>query len=260
MVLVAEIYVLWYIVYMKIIQNIIPMLKMKLALNALGPYKRQMESARKRGDKEAEQKAILLCSKTWSTNVLKMFEAKVEVVGKDNLPEKGPVVFVGNHQGYGDILLCLYSFDKFQTGFLAKSSLEKVPWYGQWIKDIRSVYIERDDSRASLKAINEGIELLKQGFSIVVFPEGTRSKGPDIKEFKKGPLRLATKPGIPIIPFTIQGSYRFFEEKGHVQKGVAMKMIIHPMVETEGLTKAEIKALDDQIEATIRAGSEGGAF
>jgi 1-acyl-sn-glycerol-3-phosphate acyltransferase len=255
-VFVAETIVLWYIVHMKIIPNIIPMARMKLALNALAPYKRQMEEARKIGDNEAEREAILKCAKTWSTNVLKMFEADVEVLGRENIPEKGPVVFVGNHQGYGDILLCLYAFDRFQVGFLAKSTLEKVPWYGKWIKDIRSIYIERDDSRASLKAINEGIELLEQGFSLVVFPEGTRSKGPDIQEFRRGPLRLATKPGIPIIPFSIQGSYRFFEEKDHVQKGVTMKMMIHPMVETKGLTKAEIRALDDQIEATVRSGME----
>lgn len=239
---------------MKIIQNIIPMGRMKLALNALAPYKRRMEKARKNNDDQGERDAILKCAKTWSTNVLKMFGADVEVLGQENLPEKGPVVFVGNHQGYGDILLCLYAFDRFQVGFLAKSSLEKVPWYGKWIKDIRSVYIERDDSRASLKAINEGIELLRRGFSLVVFPEGTRSKGPIIGEFRRGPLRLATKPGVPIIPFTIMGSYRFFEEKGHVQKGVTMKMIIHPIVETKDLTKQEIKALDDKIEATVRSG------
>lgn len=239
---------------MKIIQNIVPMARMKLALNALAPYKKQMDTARKQGDNLAEREAILKSATTWSSNVLKMFGADVEVIGKENLPEKGPVVFVGNHQGYGDILLCLYAFDRFQVGFLAKSTLEKVPWYGKWIKDIRSIYIERDDSRASLKAINEGIELLENGFSLVVFPEGTRSKGPEIQDFRKGPLRLATKPGIPIIPFTIKGSYRFFEEKGYVQKGVTMKMIIHPLVETKGLTKAEIKALDNQIEATVRSG------
>lgn len=250
----AETRVLWYIIVMKIIQNIIPFVRMKLALNALAPYKKQMYEARKKGQDEEEREAILMCSNTWSINVLRMFGAEVEVIGRKNLPEKGPIVFVGNHQGYGDILLCFYALNKFQTGFLAKSSLEKIPWYGQWIKDIRSVYIERDDSRASLKAINEGIGLLERGFSLVVFPEGTRSKGPNIQEFRKGPLRLATKPGIPIIPFTIQDSYKFFEEKGHVQKGVTMKVIIHPMVETKGLTKSEIKALDDQIEETIRQG------
>ena len=230
------------------------MTRMKLALNALAPYERQAKKARKIGDNEAERQAILMCCITWSTNVLKMFKADVEVIGKENLPEKGPVVFVGNHQGYGDIVLCLYAFNRFQTGFLAKATLEKIPWYGKWIKEIRSIFIERDDSRASLKAINEGIELLKQGFSLVVFPEGTRSKGPEIGEFRKGSLRLATKSGIPIIPFTIQGTYRFFEEKEHVQKGVSMKMIIHPIVKTEGLSKTEIKELDNKIEAIVRSG------
>ena len=239
---------------MKIIRNILPGMRLKRVLSELAPCKEKIYEARRTGDNEEERKSIVECTTLWSRRTVEDFDIKVDLRGKENLPDKGPVVFVGNHQGYADIVLCLYAFDKFQTGFLAKDNLAKLPFYGKWIKDIRSVFIEREDTRASLKAINEGISLIEKGYSLVLFPEGTRSKGPIMTDFKRGPLRLATKPQVPIIPFTINGSYKVFEEKGIVKKGQEVSFIIHPMIVTEGLTRDEIKALDQKVEDIVRGG------
>ena len=86
---------------------------------------------------------------------------------------------------------------------MAKRSLGRIPVFGEWIRDIRSVFIDRDDARSSLKTMEEGIDLLKKGFSLVIYPEGTRSRGPELGEFKKGSLRLATKSGVPVVPVTL---------------------------------------------------------
>lgn len=239
---------------MKIIGNIIPLIKLKSVLGGLKPLERRIREAKASGDHALEREAIRDCTKIWSTTVLDMFKARVEVYGHEYIPEQGPVVFVANHQGYGDILMCLYALDKFQVGFVAKSDLEKLPWYGEWIKNIRSVYIKRDSPRASLDAINEGIELLEQGFSLVLFPEGTRSQGPDMGPFNKGSLRLATKPEVPIIPVTLSGSYKFFEETGKIKKNVNMKVTVHPAIETKGLSRDEIKSLDSRIIEIIQSG------
>lgn len=233
--------------------NIIPIIKLKMVLGRLNSYKRRIDQSRESGDYEAERQAISQCTKVWSSAILDMFKARVDVQGYENIPEQGPVVFVSNHQGYGDILMCLYALDKFQIGFVAKSDLEKLPVYSQWIRSIRSVYIKRDSPRASLDAINEGIELLEKGFSLVLFPEGTRSKGPEMGPFNKGSLRLATKPEIPIVPVTLNGSYKFFEETGKVEKNVSMKVTVHPVIETKGMTREEIKTLDSRIAEIIKS-------
>ena len=143
-------------------------------------------------------------------------------------------------QGFSEVPVCLCS----------KKELGEIPLYGKWIARIRSVFIERDDPRASLEAINRGIEYIKEGFSLAIFPEGTRSKGPDPGEFQKGALKLATKPGVPIIPVSLNGSYKMFEEPGHLTSA-NIEMIVHKPIPTEGLSRKEEKALPDIVEKII---------
>ena len=136
---------------------------------------------------------------------------------------------------------------------MAKEELFKIPLYGKWIARIRSVFIERDDPKASLKAIKEGISYIEDGFSLAIFPEGTRSKGPVPGPFQKGALKLATKPGVPIIPVSLNGSYKMFEEKGYLTSA-NIDIIIHEPIETKGLSRQEEKALSDKVEKTVTEG------
>lgn len=237
---------------MKIIQNIIPGVKLYHALRYLNKFKAEAARAKAAGDYPAEQAAILNSTSTWGKHLMKIFEVELQVQGRENLPEKGPVVYVSNHQGYGDIPVFCAILDTIQFGFVARNDLEKVPLYGNWIKRIRSVMIQRDDARASLRAIEEGIGLIEKGFSLLIFPEGTRSKGAAMREFKKGSLRLATKPGVPVIPLTINGTWHLFEETGAAKKGVRVNVVIHPPIETAHMGKAEAAALSESVEALIR--------
>lgn len=238
---------------MKIIPNIPSFIKLIHCLKYLNKHKKDIENAKAAGDLEKEREHILSATSLWGPMVFKMFNSKVNVEGLENLPEEGPVVFVGNHQGYADIIAYCAAFKKFQFGFIAKDELAKVPLYGPWIERIRSVFIERDDPRASLKAINKGIEYINQGFSMVIFPEGTRSKGPEAGEFKKGALKLATKPGVPIIPVSLEGSYKFFEETGKITPA-EVTLLVHPPIETKDLDRKEEKALTAKVEEIILTG------
>jgi len=239
---------------LKIFKNIIPAIKLYDALNRLSEYKKEIWEARATGDFEKEREYILKSTDTWAKHVMKTFDITLNVTGKENLPESGPVVFVANHQSFADILVTLAVLNKFQFGFIAKDSLKRIPFYGSWIKEIRSVYINRDDARASLRAIEEGIDLLSKGFSLLIFPEGSRSQGDAIYEFKKGSLRLATKPGIPVIPVTIDGAYRIFEEGGYVKNGGQVNVIIHPVIETKGMAKSDANNLSAEVEKIVREG------
>lgn len=235
---------------MKILANIPGFTKLICCLKYLNKYKKPIESSRAAGDFEKEREYILKATSIWGKMIIDMFGCEVNVTGLENLPEKGPVVFVGNHQGYADIIAYCAAFDKFQFGFVAKKELAKIPLYGPWIPIIRSVFIERDDVKASLKAINEGIKNIEQGFSMVIFPEGTRSKGPNPGEFKKGALKLATKPGVPIIPVSLDGSYKMFEEKGQLS-AAKISIMVHPPIETANLSRQEEKDLSDKVEKIV---------
>lgn len=238
---------------MKLIKNIPMVYKFYLALPSLKQYKNGIMAARAAGDLEREREFILKATNSWGTFVMDVFQTKVTIHGEENIPSVGPVVYVSNHQSYADIPLCCMVLNKIQVGFIAKDGLQNLFLYGEWVKNIRSVLIKREDSRASLRAIEEAIELIHNGFSMLVFPEGTRSKGPKMGEFKKGSLRLATKSGVPVVPITINGTWRIFEEKGYPQKA-AVDITIHKAIETKNLSKVEASALSENVEKIIREG------
>jgi len=238
---------------MKIIRNIPMVWKFYLALPSLKQFKKGIMSARASGNLQEERKYILKATDAWGNFVMNVFGTEVRVHGEENIPTTGPVVYVANHQSYADIPLCCKVLNKIQTGFVAKDGLQNIPLYGEWIQNIRSVIIQRNDPRSSLRTIEEAIELIHQGFSMVVFPEGTRSKGGPMKPFKKGSLRLATKPGVPVVPITIDGTWRIFEEKGYPQK-VSVDITIHKPIETASLSRQEASELAETVENIIRGG------
>lgn len=235
---------------MKILPNIPGFAKLVYCLKYFNKYKKGIEAAKAGGNLEKERELILAATSTWGPMIMDMFGSTVEVEGLDNLPEKGPVVIVGNHQGYADIAAYFAAFQKFQFAFVAKKELAQIPLYGKWMPRIRSVFIERDDPRASLEAIKRGVELIEQGFSLVIYPEGTRSKGPVCGPFMKGSLKLATKPGVPIVPVSMHGTYKMFEQTG-VLSPAKIRIIVHEPIPTEGLSRQEEKELNDRVEKIV---------
>ena len=119
----------------------------------------------------------------------------------------------------------LYSTAPQTMAFVAKKEMEKIPLLGYWMKERGCVFIDRDNARNSLKAINQAIENLKLGHSMAIFPEGTRSRGPQVGDFKTGSLRIAMKSGVKVIPgVSIKDSYKLTEKKG---KNTNTKVTIH---------------------------------
>lgn len=220
---------------------------------AVGKYAKPLDRLKAEGKTEEEKALIYQLEQEWSHMVLDRFGWTVEVEGAENLPAAGPVVVISNHQSYVDIP-AIFSIMPFQLGFVAKAELDKIPVFNKWILRIRGLLIDRGDARASLRTIAEGVELVKQGFSMAIFPEGTRSRGPEMGEFKAGSLKLATKAGCPVLPITISGSYKLYEETGNVRENESLRLIVHPPVETAGLSRKELAELPDRIEEIIRAG------
>ena len=235
---------------MKIFRNLPAFAKLVYCLKYFNPYKKGIQAARAKGDDEEERRQILAATTSWGPMVMDMFGCKVNVEGFDNLPDEGPVVLVGNHQGYADIAACFAAFTKFQFGFVAKEELSKIPLYGSWMPRIRSLFIKRNDPRASLQTIKDGVELLQRGFSLVIFPEGTRAKCSTPGPFMKGSLKLATKAEVPIVPFSLDGTYKMYEETGLIRPA-DINIIIHEPIPTAGLSRQEERDLGDRIEKIV---------
>ena len=143
---------------------------------------------------------------------LKLSGCKVNVIGKENIPQDGPVLFVGNHRSYFDILLT-YSRCRRLTGYVAKKEMEKIPLLSTWMKNLYCLFLDRDNMREGLKTILQAIDYVKNGISICIFPEGTRNNGEELSmlPFRDGALKIAEKTGCAIIPISMNNTADIFE-------------------------------------------------
>ncbi|MEA1974671.1 MAG: lysophospholipid acyltransferase family protein [Bacillota bacterium] len=141
----------------------------------------------------------------WSNNLLKLAGITVIIKGRENILKNENVLFVSNHQGNFDIPILLGCLDR-RVAFIAKDEIKKLPFIGEWMELLNCVFIQRDNIKQSIKAINKGAKYMKDGQAMVVFPEGTRSIDGSLNEFKAGSLKLAVKSKAKIIPVTINGT------------------------------------------------------
>ena len=138
---------------------------------------------------------------------------KVIVRGEENVPKEEPVLYVGNHRSYFDIVIT-YARCPRPTGYVAKDSMLKIPFLSGWMKRLHCLFLDRKDLKAGMKMILTGIEQIKGGISMCIFPEGTRVQSQtetDMLPFKEGSLKMAEKTGCAIIPMALTHTADIFE-------------------------------------------------
>lgn len=139
---------------------------------------------------------------------------KLTVIGEENVPKDQAVLYIGNHRSYFDIVLT-YARCPNLTGYVAKKEMLKIPLLSRWMKFLYCLFLDRSDLKAGLKTILTAIDYIKNGISIMIFPEGTRGRTGselDLLPFHEGSFKIATKTGCPIIPVCITGSSAVFED------------------------------------------------
>ena len=203
-----------------------------------------------KGDLEGRRNYIHKVTSNWAKLVMKAAGAKINIIGLENVPKDETLLFVSNHQSNFDIPLLLSCIDV-PKGFIAKKELENWPFISTWMKYINCIFMDRDNLRKSAEAIVDGIKILNSGYSMVVFPEGTRSKGKPIGEFKGGSFKLATKSKCTIVPITINGTYKLMESNKNLVKSADIELVIHPPIETSKLNKDELETLPETVHSII---------
>lgn len=221
------------------------------SLLACMPKAKEAEKLLAEGKTDEMNDIVCLATKTIAKKVIKFSDSTVNIHGLENIPE-GPVLFVSNHQSNMDLALICGFIDK-PKGFIAKKELAKLPLISKWITLSGSIYLDRENPRKSMEGILEGIKTLKGGHSLVVFPEGTRSRGDKMGEFKAGSFKLATKSKVPIVPLTIDGTYRVMEANKVLIKPSNINFYVHEPIYTDKLSKEELAALPETVESIIRS-------
>jgi len=203
--------------------------------------------------KTVQRRFLLRITKWWAKTMLLLTGNRVKSYGEEQVP-KGPVLFVVNHQSNFDIPTCMAYLPHFAP-FIAKVELEKIPFLSWWMKQMGCLFMDRSNMRQSLNIILEGIEILKQGQSLVIFPEGTRARDGVMMDFKPGSLKLATKANVPIVPVTIKNTYKVFEEHNRIKKA-DVSIIFHEAIDTTLLTREDINQLHVTVRDIIKSALE----
>ncbi|WLR43672.1 lysophospholipid acyltransferase family protein [Bacillus carboniphilus] len=149
-------------------------------------------------------------TKKFAQSVLKFTGSNVLVRGERKIPE-GPVIIISNHDGHFDIPVLLGYVNK-PAGFFSKESVKKLPLVYQWMEAMNCIFVDRKNMRKAVRSLNDAIESLKAGHSMIIFPEGTRSKGKGVGKFETGAFRMAKKANVPILPVALKGTYDMFEK------------------------------------------------
>lgn len=162
----------------------------------------------------------------WSRFTCRIFLMKVVVTGRHNIRQGESYVFVANHQGAYDIW-AIYGYLNHNFKWLMKKGLEKIFAVGWACRKAGHVFVD-DSSVAGIKTtIEEAEKRLKDGMSVVIFPEGSRSWDGKMIPFKRGAFMLAAEFGLPVVPLTIDGSFRAMPRTSYKMTPSTIRLVIH---------------------------------
>jgi len=183
----------------------------------------------------------------WGRFCRKLMGITVEIAGEENYDPNENYLIMSNHAGMADIPLILGSIH-LNMRFVAKEELGKIPIFGWAIKQGGYVLIKRGQNREALKSLLMASEVLKNGRSVHIFPEGTRSETGNILPFKRGAFMIAQKAHAPILPVAIIGSNRITPKKSLKIRKAKVKLIIGEPIETR---RKKAQELQEAAYATI---------
>ncbi len=173
------------------------------------------------------------------------------VIGLENIPKDQPVLYVGNHRSYFDILL-LSTTAPGPVGFLAKTEMDRYPLLNLWMRNIDCTFLDRSDIKQGMKVILKNIELLKGGTSISVFPEGTRNKTEELLlPFHDGCFKMAEKSKCPIVVITYNNTNAIFEDHIPAIKKQHVVMEFSKPIYLSDLPKEEKRNISSHIREII---------
>lgn len=178
--------------------------------------------------------------------------AKVIAIGEDRIPTDTAVLYVGNHRSYYDIILTYLRVPRL-TGYVAKKEIEKVPILKNWMRNLHCLFLDRKDIRQGLKTILEAVELVKSGISVTIFPEGTRSREPDVMlPFHAGSFKIADKGDVPIVPICIVNSSALWEDQFPRMKKATVIIEYCEPIYMKDLSKEDKKNIADYVSDIIQ--------
>jgi 1-acyl-sn-glycerol-3-phosphate acyltransferase len=204
-------------------------------------------------------RALMVVARAWCSQMFAICGIGFQRSGWESLPEeirsgKQPVVFMGNHESHFDPPAAIGWLD-IPAVFIAKRELKWVPFLGQVIWFMRFIFINRQNRSKALESIAEAARDIREGKSVVIFPEGTRTRDGKLGEFKKGGFALAQDAGVPIVPMALKGGFEILSRGSRGVKPGRYRMLIGEPVDTRSYPSRDdlLNEVRRRIEALLRA-------
>ena len=193
---------------------------------------------------------VHIIARIWSKSILFVGGIKVDVRGLANIDPSQSYIYMANHRSNFDIPVLLGCLPV-QFRWLAKAELFKIPIFGRAMRGAGYVEIDRSNRESAFKSIDEVASKMKNGVSVMIFPEGTRSEDGSLRPFKKGGFIMAVDTGVPIAPLVLQGT-RSIMPKGKLRiiPGNVTLSIKKPIV-TAGFTRETKNDLIEYVRSVI---------
>jgi 1-acyl-sn-glycerol-3-phosphate acyltransferase len=190
-------------------------------------------------------------SRFWARIMMKICGVKLETRGLEKVDQSNNYVFVGNHLSFMDTPVVLATIPQ-QFLFLVNVRFVKLPFLGWHLQRTGHLAVDAADMRASLKVMTEAAKRIEdRKLSVLLFPEGTRSKDGTMKEFKEGAAYIAIKSGATVVPFALRGTAEIIAVGSlHVRPGKVQFLVGDP-ISTAGLTLKDRAVLTEQMRAAV---------
>ena len=177
----------------------------------------------------------------------------VDLIGEENIDPNQSCIMVANHQSQYDILL-IYGWIPIEFKWVMKIELRQVPILGYVCYKLGHVYIDRSNHQKAMDSINEAKKRIKEGISIMFFPEGTRSNEGELLDFKKGAFKFALDIELPILPVSIGGTKEILPNNSTALFPGSAKLIIQKPIQIKGHSEERITELMDLAKKSIQKG------
>ncbi len=189
-------------------------------------------------------------ARIWSWLILRTSGIRTRAEGLENLTGLKTAIYCANHQSAMDIPILFVNLPV-QFRFVAKRSLFKLPFLGWHLSRSGHIAVDRGRPKGARMSLDAAAEKIRAGSSVLLFPEGHRSRDGKLLLFRSGSFYLAIQSGVPIVPITLNGTRAVLKpDTYHVRSGLT-EMIVHPAIATNTLTRDDVDALAAKVKAQI---------
>jgi 1-acyl-sn-glycerol-3-phosphate acyltransferase len=203
------------------------------------------------GSFEPYGKKAYRINQIWTWAILRIAGISLRVKGLEHIDPKRQYIFIANHQSIVDIPVLVQALPQFQLRWLAKKELLRVPFFGWAMWATKHVTVDRADPQDAVKSLQRAQERLAAGISLVIYPEGTRSKDGSLQRFKKGGFLLAVQAHTPIVPITVNGSGAVLPAGGWRLRPGLIEITIEEPLAVEGFRPGNLRLLSNQVRDKI---------